>query len=45
MQKLIVTPCVRSKDQLGDTLTKPLPGASFQQFSNKLGMIDLYAPA
>jgi len=45
MQKQLATPYVRSEDQLGDILTKPLPRASFQRFSNKLSMFDLYAPA
>jgi hypothetical protein len=45
MRKQIVTPYVRSDDQLGDILTKPLARASFQCMSFKLGMFDMYAPA
>ena len=45
MQQQIVTPYVRSDDQLGDILMKSLARASFQQMSFKLDMFDIYAPA
>ncbi len=44
-QKQIAIPYVRSDDQLGDILTKPLARAFFQRMSSKLGMFDMYAPA
>ena len=44
-RKQLVTPFVRSQDQLGDILTKPLARPSFLRLSAKLGMFDLYAPA
>ena len=44
MKKQIVTPFVRSVDQLGDILTKPLARASFHQLPSKLSMFDVYAP-
>lgn len=43
LQKHIVTPHVRSEDQLADILMKPLARSSFQQLAFKLGMFDLYA--
>lgn len=45
LRKELITPYVRSSDQLGDILTKPLARPSFQQLSSKLGMFNLYAPA
>ena len=45
MRQQIVTPYVRSDDQLGDILTKLLARASFQRMSFKLDMFDIYAPA
>uniref|UniRef100_A0A2N9F358 Uncharacterized protein n=1 Tax=Fagus sylvatica TaxID=28930 RepID=A0A2N9F358_FAGSY len=38
MRQQTVTPYVRSDDQLGDILTKPLARASFQRMSFKLGV-------
>lgn len=43
--KQIETPQVKSRDQLGDVLTKPLARASFSSLCVKLGLFDLYAPA
>lgn len=43
LRKQLITPYVRSKDQLGDILTKPLAQSSFHHLSVKLSMFDLYA--
>ena len=45
MRKQVVTSYVRSSDQLGDILTKALNKGVFYDLCNKLGMIDIYAPA
>ena len=45
MRQQIVTPYVRSDDQLGDILTKPLAHVSFWCLSFKLDMFNLYAPS
>ena len=45
IKEQIVTPYVRSEDQLGDILTKPLACSSFSTLCRKLDMFDLYAPA
>ena len=45
MRKQIVTSFVRSSDQLGDILIKALNRGLFYDLCNKLGMIDIYAPA
>jgi hypothetical protein len=44
MQKHIFTPYVKSGNQLGDILTKPLAPSSFSSLCSKLGMFDLYDP-
>ena len=41
----IVTPHVRSEDQLADILTKPLGPSIFQNLCNKLGIHNVYTPA
>ena len=45
LRKQLVTPHVRSEEQLGDLLTKPLAKVPFRRLSGKLGIFDLYAPA
>ena len=45
MRKQIDTSFVRSNDQLGDIFTKSLNKGPFYDLCNKLGMIDIYAPA
>ncbi|KAK9080267.1 hypothetical protein SSX86_001943 [Deinandra increscens subsp. villosa] len=41
----IATPHVRSGEQLADVFTKALPGSRISYICNKLGMINIYAPA
>ena len=41
----ITTPHVRIESQLADVLTKALPGTRMNFICNKLGMINIYAPA
>ena len=41
---LICTPFVSTKDQLADVLTKGLPGTTFREIVNKLGMKDIHSP-
>ena len=36
---------VRSSEQIGDMMTKPLDRPTFERFRSKLGMIDIYSPA
>ena len=36
---------VRSSEQIGDMMTKPLDRPLFERFRSKLGMIDIYSPA
>ena len=45
IKKHIVTPYVRSENQLGDILSKPLACNLFSILCSKLGMFNLYAPA
>jgi hypothetical protein len=40
--KEIETPFVKSKDQVADIFTKGLESRSFEENSNKLGLIDIY---
>ncbi|XP_071686704.1 secreted RxLR effector protein 161-like [Rutidosis leptorrhynchoides] len=42
---IIQTPHIKSNDQLADLFTKALPGNCIRQFFDKLGMINIYAPA
>ena len=44
-QGLISTGFVKTGEQLGDLLTKALNGARVDYLCNKLGMINIYAPA
>ena len=44
-QNLISTAYVKTREQLGDIFTKALNGAWVTYICNKLGMIDIYAPA
>ena len=44
VKKVIVSSYVRSDNQLGDILMKPLPRACFNFLSSKLGMLELNAP-
>ena len=44
-QKLIATNHVRTGEQLADIFTKSLVGKRVTYICNKLGMIDIYAPA
>ncbi|KAJ9568575.1 LOW QUALITY PROTEIN: hypothetical protein OSB04_004541 [Centaurea solstitialis] len=41
----ISTPFVRTGSQLADVFTKALPGSRVSSICNKLGMINIYAPA
>ncbi|KAJ9538575.1 hypothetical protein OSB04_031308 [Centaurea solstitialis] len=41
----ILTPFVRTCSQLADVFTKALPGSRVSSICNKLGMINIYAPA
>ena len=41
---LISTGYVKTVEQLGDTLTKPLRGDRVSYLCNKLGMINIYVP-
>ncbi|GMP56109.1 hypothetical protein CsSME_00020702 [Camellia sinensis var. sinensis] len=43
LRKQLVTPYVRSEDQLGDILTKPLARPSFLRLSAKLGMYESWS--
>ena len=36
---------VRSSEQIGDMMTKPLDRPTFERFRSKLGMLDIYSPA
>ncbi|XP_022152743.1 uncharacterized protein LOC111020391 [Momordica charantia] len=44
LQGLVVTGYVKTGDQLGDIFTKALNGVRIDYLSNKLGMINIYAP-
>ena len=41
----ITTPHVRTESQLADVFTKALPGSQVKFICNKLGMMNIYAPA
>ena len=45
LQNLISTDYVKTGDQLGDLFTKPLNGTRIDYLCNKLGIINIYAPA
>ena len=45
LEGLICTSYVASSDQLADIFTKGLMASSYDAFSCKLGLIDIYAPA
>ena len=42
---LVSTGYVKTEEQLGDILTKALNGTRISYLCNKLGMIDIFAPA
>ena len=44
-ENLVSTGYVKTGEQLGDIFTKALNGARVEYFCNKLGMINIYAPA
>lgn len=44
-QNLLSTDHVRSEDQLADILTKPLNDPRINHICDKLGMLNIYAPA
>ena len=44
-ENLISTSYVKTGEQLGDIFTKALNGTRVEYFCNKLGMINIYAPA
>ena len=44
-ENLVFTGYVKTGEQLGDIFTKALNGARVEYFCNKLGMINIYAPA
>ncbi|RVX16266.1 Retrovirus-related Pol polyprotein from transposon RE1 [Vitis vinifera] len=44
-ENLVSTGYVKTGEQLGDIFTKALNGTRVEYFSNKLGMINIYAPA
>ncbi|KAL5542845.1 hypothetical protein UlMin_010555 [Ulmus minor] len=44
-EKIVELPKIRSEDQPADILTKAVSNRVFTKFVDKLGMIDIYAPA
>ena len=44
-ENLVYTGYVKTGEQLGDIFTKALNGTRVEYFCNKLGMINIYAPA
>ena len=42
---IMVLTYVRSSEQIGDMMTKPLDRPTFERFRSKLGMLDIYSPA
>ena len=44
-ENLVSTGYVKTGEQLGDIFTKSLNGTQVEYFCNKLGMINIYAPA
>ena len=44
-ENLVSTGYVKTEEQLGNIFTKALNGTRVEYFCNKLGMINIYAPA